>query len=238
MGGGSKRVYYMTRVYNASHIFSGLGPGFEAVQQYNAAGRSTLCLGGGCHGRRGSFDSGGTLGQGNYLCCVVIYQVILKHLTLHTSRPSVTSQASTLPIPPSLLVQVVGGTPSFEDIALRFVDVSGLDTPMPSTKAVTASGRPPASSAPTSAAAYQDALALFLSTKLSVLGRGDRAQATMVAAWLTELYLDQMNRELLEAGGRPGSRYLAQEVALRTFLTSGPSLEALDPGTTCTLLAG
>ena len=36
----------------------------------------------------------------------------------------------------------------------------------------------------------------------------------------------------------PSLRYLAQEAALRVFLTTGPSLEALDPGTTCALLAG
>ena len=52
----------------------------------------------------------------------------------------------------------------------------------------------------------QDALALFLLTKLGVLGRSDRAQATMVSAWLTELYLDQVrgSREGGEGGGGGG----------------------------------
>jgi hypothetical protein len=39
---------------------------------------------------------------------------------------------------------------------------------------------------------------LFLTTRLSCLGRNDRAQATMVAAWLTELQLDQINELLLQ----------------------------------------
>lgn len=43
-------------------------------------------------------------------------------------------------------------------------------------------------------------LAAFLKARLSCLGAGDRVQATMTAAWLTELYLDQINRALLEVG--------------------------------------
>jgi hypothetical protein len=35
-----------------------------------------------------------------------------------------------------------------------------------------------------------------------VLGPNDKAQATMVAAWLTELLLDQTNRDLLAAAGQ------------------------------------
>lgn len=38
----------------------------------------------------------------------------------------------------------------------------------------------------------------FLWTKLATLGRTDRAQATLVAAWLTELLLDSINREVLQ----------------------------------------
>ncbi|KAG1655491.1 hypothetical protein FOA52_008962 [Chlamydomonas sp. UWO 241] len=122
--------------------------------------------------------------------------------------------------------KVVGGVPPFEDVALKFVEGAQRE----SAAGVGGSGIGGSAQA-------TDALALFLSTKLGVLGRGDRAQATMVAAWLTELYLDQINRELLEFGGVHSERYEAQVAALRCFLTSGPSLEALDPGTTCSLLA-
>lgn len=48
----------------------------------------------------------------------------------------------------------------------------------------------------------------------------------------------QINRELLECGGRQSARYRAREERLRRFLTTAPSLEALDPGTTAALLAG
>ncbi|GAX74136.1 hypothetical protein CEUSTIGMA_g1585.t1 [Chlamydomonas eustigma] len=125
--------------------------------------------------------------------------------------------------------KIVGGKPTFEEIALKLVEIAGqLDD----------EGTIGGTGGYRRRTDRQDALSTFLSTKLTVLGRGDRAQATMVVAWLTELYLDQINRELLESGGRPSTRCLAKEAALRTFLTTSPSLEALDPGTTCTLLAG
>ena len=77
----------------------------------------------------------------------------------------------------------MGGSPAFEEIALKFIDlgngigVGGGDL-LPA----------PAAPAPTSGSwrgtGKQDALALFLSTKLAVLGRSpDRAQATMVGRW-------------------------------------------------------
>lgn len=39
---------------------------------------------------------------------------------------------------------------------------------------------------------------------MQALGSEQRAQATMVAAWLTELYLDSLNRALLEGDPTPG----------------------------------
>ncbi|KAK9789373.1 hypothetical protein WJX73_010275 [Symbiochloris irregularis] len=74
--------------------------------------------------------------------------------------------------------RMTGGQPPFEEVALRLVD----------------SGTP-------------DALHTLLLTKLQSLPQQDRAQATMVATWLTELYLDQINRALLEEGpdGAPAS---------------------------------
>ncbi len=45
---------------------------------------------------------------------------------------------------------------------------------------------------------------LFLSTRLACLSKSDRAQSTMLAAWLLELQLDKLNRMLLEVrGGTP-----------------------------------
>ncbi len=84
--------------------------------------------------------------------------------------------------------KIVGGRPTFEEIALRLVEVSGQDASMMGGELDM--GR--------DGSDRQDALALFLATKLTVLGPADKAQATMVAAWLTELYLDQINRELLQ----------------------------------------
>jgi hypothetical protein len=51
-----------------------------------------------------------------------------------------------------------------------------------------------------------------------VLGRSDRAQATMVASWLTELHLDSINRALLEAGGVQSAVYQQRAALLRAFL--------------------
>lgn len=65
--------------------------------------------------------------------------------------------------------QLRGSDPPFEDIALKFIQMED-----------------------------SDALQEFLSAKLQALGTDDRAQRTMVAAWLTELHLDKINRALLE----------------------------------------
>ncbi len=39
---------------------------------------------------------------------------------------------------------------------------------------------------------------------MQVLGRADKAQATMVATWLTELLLDRINQALLETRSGAG----------------------------------
>lgn len=102
---------------------------------------------------------------------------------------------------------VVGGRPPFEEIALKLVEA----------------GDP-------------DALAVFLKTKLQVLGRNDKAQSTLVASWLAELLLDAANRSALEAGGDSGEpRHKAAVDALRSFLSE--YVDVLDVGTTTGLLA-
>eukprot|EP00884_Botryococcus_braunii_P001644 jgi/Botrbrau1/11480/Bobra.0360s0007.1 len=65
--------------------------------------------------------------------------------------------------------RVASPSPSFQELALKFVE-----------------------------AAAPDALQAFLLARLTSLPPHDKAQATMVATWLTELYLDQINRALLE----------------------------------------
>eukprot|EP00878_Enallax_costatus_P011969 GHUV01012497.1.p1 GENE.GHUV01012497.1~~GHUV01012497.1.p1 ORF type:complete len:1028 (+),score=282.75 GHUV01012497.1:49-3132(+) len=86
--------------------------------------------------------------------------------------------------------RIVGGKPAFEEIALMLVE----------------SGDP-------------EALQTFLSTKLQVLGPNDKAQATMVAAWLTELLLDQINRDLLASAGQQTAAYTQHVAQLRSFLS-------------------
>eukprot|EP00877_Chromochloris_zofingiensis_P007678 jgi/Chrzof1/3163/Cz12g14060.t1 len=102
--------------------------------------------------------------------------------------------------------KIVGGKPTFEDLALQLVDA----------------GDP-------------EALQIFLATKLQVLGSNDKAQSTMVAAWLTELYLDQINRALLESAGEHSEAYKQHEQQLRDFLVT--YVDVLDVNTTTHLLA-
>ena len=62
-------------------------------------------------------------------------------------------------------------------------------------------------------------------------------QATMVATWLAELYLDRINRAVLEEGegGEGGPRVAELTTQLRDFLKD--RVELLDVRTTMTLLA-
>lgn len=48
-----------------------------------------------------------------------------------------------------------------------------------------------------------------------VLGPSDKAQSTMVAAWLTELLLDQINRDLLAGAGQSTPQYTQHVEQLR-----------------------
>jgi len=96
--------------------------------------------------------------------------------------------------------------PTFEQVALRFVEISN-----------------PA------------ALHEFLTRKLEALTADDRAQATMVATWLTELQLDQINQALLNEEGEGGTECQGLIEQLRTFLTDYK--DVLDETTTSGLLA-
>ncbi|MEW5309299.1 MAG: hypothetical protein WDW38_001194 [Sanguina aurantia] len=118
--------------------------------------------------------------------------------------------------------KILGGSPTFEDVALQLVEAASASGSANSgLQAASGSGG--------------DALQLFLLTKLGVLGKSDRAQSTMLASWLTELLLDQLNRALLESGGQAEQRYSQLESAMRGFLKE--HVEILDPNTTLTLLA-
>ncbi|KAL6783732.1 VPS18 [Auxenochlorella protothecoides x Auxenochlorella symbiontica] len=105
--------------------------------------------------------------------------------------------------------------PSFEDLALRFMD-----------------------------AAQPGALQRFLQVRLETLGRDDQVQATMVATWLLELLLDKQNRAALgasedtgEGAGAGGASELEQvEAELAAFLRK--HVRVLDAGTTTSLLSG
>ncbi|CAD7699110.1 unnamed protein product [Ostreobium quekettii] len=99
-----------------------------------------------------------------------------------------------------------GSSPTFEDIALKFIELE--DT---------------------------EALQEFLMAKLQALGHDDRAQKTMVASWLTELYLDKINKALLEESGEQGPQYDKCVADLRNFLST--HVEVLDVNTTVTLLS-
>lgn len=131
--------------------------------------------------------------------------------------------------------KVTSATPSFEEVALRLVET-----------------------------ADPIALQTFLLTRLHTLGTSDKAQATMVATWLTELYLDQINRALLDvcqdntaadanhgqmaslgsatapvppstAGNDKGPIVADLEKKLLDFMRE--HVGVMDPGVTCALLA-
>lgn len=122
-----------------------------------------------------------------------------------------------------VLGRLTSAVPSFEDLAVRLLESEG------------------------GGGGGSEALALFLQSRLDTLGKEDAAQATLVATWLTELYLDMLNHALLQRGttgsGKPGHHQDkegdAADVAaarLCDFLTK--YVHILDPGTTISLLAG
>ncbi|KAJ4822464.1 Vacuolar protein sorting-associated protein 18 like protein [Turnera subulata] len=83
----------------------------------------------------------------------------------------------------------------------------------------------------------QDALRTFLLRKLDNLTKDDKCQITMISTWVTELYLDKINRLLLEedsATENHSSEYLSIIQEFRAFLSD--CKDVLDEATTMKLL--
>ncbi|PRQ53010.1 putative transcription factor C2H2 family [Rosa chinensis] len=83
----------------------------------------------------------------------------------------------------------------------------------------------------------QDALRTFLLRKLDCLAKDDKCQITMISTWATELYLDKINRLLLEddtALENRNSEYQSIIKEFRAFLSD--SKDVLDEATTMRLL--
>ncbi|XP_058777597.1 vacuolar sorting protein 18 [Vicia villosa] len=86
-------------------------------------------------------------------------------------------------------------------------------------------------------AGEQDALRTFLLRKLDNLEQDDKCQITMISTWATELYLDKINRLLLEddsALENSNSEYQSIIQEFRAFLSD--SQDVLDETTTMKLL--
>ncbi|XP_019437036.1 PREDICTED: vacuolar protein sorting-associated protein 18 homolog [Lupinus angustifolius] len=86
-------------------------------------------------------------------------------------------------------------------------------------------------------AGEQDALRTFLLRKLDNLEKDDKCQITMISTWTTELYLDKINRLLLEddsASDSSNSEYQSIIKEFRAFLSD--SKDELDEATTMKLL--
>ncbi|KAF2283472.1 hypothetical protein GH714_008618 [Hevea brasiliensis] len=86
-------------------------------------------------------------------------------------------------------------------------------------------------------ASEQDALRTFLLRKLDNLAKDDKCQITMISTWATELYLDKINRLLLEedsASENHSSEYQSIIREFRAFLSD--SKDVLDEATTMKLL--
>ncbi|GMJ09866.1 vacuolar protein sorting 18 [Hibiscus trionum] len=97
---------------------------------------------------------------------------------------------------------------SFEEITLKFISVN-----------------------------EQDALRTFLLRKLDNLSKDDKCQITMISTWATELYLDKINRLLLEddtALVNRNSEYQSIIIEFRAFLSD--CKDVLDEVTTMRLL--
>ncbi|KAF8369981.1 hypothetical protein HHK36_031994 [Tetracentron sinense] len=83
----------------------------------------------------------------------------------------------------------------------------------------------------------QDALRTFLLRKLDNLAKEDKCQITMISTWATELYLDKINRLLLEddtTSENRRSEYQSIIKEFRAFLSD--CKEVLDEATTMRLL--
>uniref|UniRef100_A0A803N7L5 Pep3/Vps18/deep orange domain-containing protein n=1 Tax=Chenopodium quinoa TaxID=63459 RepID=A0A803N7L5_CHEQI len=82
----------------------------------------------------------------------------------------------------------------------------------------------------------KDALRTFLLWKVDSLSKDDKCQITMISTWATELYLDKINRLLLEddTSGDHNSEYWSLIKEFRAFLSD--SKDVLDEATTLMLL--
>ncbi|XP_073312131.1 vacuolar sorting protein 18 isoform X1 [Primulina huaijiensis] len=83
----------------------------------------------------------------------------------------------------------------------------------------------------------QDALRTFLLRKLDNFAKDDRCQITMISTWATELYLDKINRLLLEDDAEfdsGSSEYQSIITEFRAFLSD--CKDVLDEATTMKLL--
>ncbi|KAF9670869.1 hypothetical protein SADUNF_Sadunf13G0114000 [Salix dunnii] len=83
----------------------------------------------------------------------------------------------------------------------------------------------------------QDALRTFLLRKLDNLAKDDKCQITMISTWATELYLDKINRLLLEEDNaleKHSSEYQSINQEFCAFL--GDCKDVLDEATTMKLL--
>ncbi|KAF3437477.1 hypothetical protein FNV43_RR20230 [Rhamnella rubrinervis] len=97
---------------------------------------------------------------------------------------------------------------SFEEISLKFISVS-----------------------------EQDALRTFLLRKLDNLTKDDKCQITMISTWSTELYLDKINRLLLEDDGAVDNRSSEYRSIIREFRAFlSDCKDVLDEATTMRLL--
>ncbi|XP_048594188.1 vacuolar sorting protein 18-like [Brassica napus] len=97
---------------------------------------------------------------------------------------------------------------SFEEVTLKFISINELE-----------------------------ALRTFLLRKLDTLSKDDKCQITMISTWATELYLDKINRLLLEddtAIENRNSEYHSVIQEFRAFMSD--SKDVLDEATTMKLL--
>ncbi|GLI64360.1 hypothetical protein VaNZ11_007601 [Volvox africanus] len=138
--------------------------------------------------------------------------------------------------------KISDGRPPFEDLALQMAecgDPAALQTFLATRLATLAvSLGAYGARGGGGAAAATAAASLFGNNGTAASGGpgsgSERAQCTLVSAWLTELYLHAINRALLEAGGEAGESYQSAVTALRTHLSDWVHL--MDPGTTVSLL--
>ncbi|XP_019055611.1 PREDICTED: vacuolar protein sorting-associated protein 18 homolog isoform X1 [Nelumbo nucifera] len=83
----------------------------------------------------------------------------------------------------------------------------------------------------------QDALRTFLLRKLDNLTKDDKCQVTMISTWATELYLDKINRLLLEDDTATENRTSEYQTIIREFRAFlSDCKDVLDEATTMRLL--